>query len=32
MIEKVEYQGVTLAMIIRAGFHKDGIEFFTPND
>ena len=32
MIEKVEHQGVTLAMIIRAGFRKDGIEFFTPND
>lgn len=32
MIEKVEYQGAILAMIIRAGFHKDGIEFFTPND
>ena len=32
MIEKVEHQGITLAMIIRAGFRKDGIEFFTPND
>ena len=32
MIEKIEHQGATLAMIIRAGFRKDGIEFFTPND
>ena len=32
MIEKVEHKGAVLAMIIRAGFRKDGIEFFTPND
>lgn len=32
MIERIENDGVQLAMIIRAGFRKDGIEFFTPND
>ena len=32
MIERVEHGGIMLALIIRAGFRKDGIEFFTPND
>lgn len=32
MIEYVKLQDQTLAIIIRAGFRKDGIEFFTPND
>lgn len=32
MIERIESAGVTLALIIRAGFRKDGIEFFTPNE
>lgn len=32
MIEKFEHDGLVLALIIRAGFHKEGIEFFTPND
>lgn len=32
MIERIEGGGFLLALIIRAGFRKDGIEFFTPND
>jgi len=32
MITKVEHCGVQLALIIRAGFRKDGIEFFTPSE
>ena len=32
MIEKFEHDGQVLALIIRAGFHKEGIEFFAPND
>lgn len=32
MIEHVEHAGLQLAVIIRAGFRKDGIEFFTPNE
>jgi mannose-6-phosphate isomerase-like protein (cupin superfamily) len=32
MIERVENESTTLAIIIRAQFQKDGIEFFTPDD
>lgn len=32
MIKRIEHNGVQLAVIIRAGFRKDGIEFFTPSD
>jgi len=31
MIEKILYFEKLLALIIRSGFHKDGIEFFTPD-
>jgi mannose-6-phosphate isomerase-like protein (cupin superfamily) len=30
MIDRIILQGQELALIVRAGFHKDGIEFFTP--
>jgi hypothetical protein len=30
MIEQVNYQGTLYAVIIRAAYEKDGIEFFTP--
>jgi mannose-6-phosphate isomerase-like protein (cupin superfamily) len=32
MIEKIEHNDVQLACIIRVGYQKDGIEFFTPDD
>lgn len=32
MIEHVCYKGTILAIIIRNNFHKDGIEFVTPNE
>lgn len=32
MIEKIEHQGILLAIIIRANYQKEGISFFTPND
>jgi mannose-6-phosphate isomerase-like protein (cupin superfamily) len=32
MIENIESKGVLLAMVVRSGFRKDGIEFFTPSD
>lgn len=32
MIERITINGKLLSIIIRANFHKDGIEFFTPND
>ncbi|PWS26427.1 hypothetical protein DHW03_16740 [Pedobacter yonginense] len=32
MVEKIEHQGILLAIIIRANYEKDGISFFTPND
>lgn len=32
MIEKIEYDGIVLGIIIRASYHKEGIEFFTPGD
>lgn len=31
MIERIEHAGVELAMILRASFHREGIEFFTPD-
>lgn len=30
MIDRVIHLGQELALIVRVGFHKDGIEFFTP--
>ena len=30
MIERINHEGKELALIIRAGFSKEGIEFFTP--
>ncbi|WP_316812018.1 hypothetical protein [Pedobacter heparinus] len=32
MIDKIEHGNVILAIIIRAGYKKEGISFFTPND
>lgn len=32
MIEAIEHQGRTLAMILRAGHREPGIRFFTPDD
>ena len=32
MIENIQHEGKQLALIIRHSFHKDGIEFFTPNN
>lgn len=32
MIEKITFGNVMLAMILRADYHADGIQFFTPND
>ena len=32
MIEKISYENITLAIIIRSSYEKNGIEFFTPND
>ena len=32
MIEYITHQNSTLAIIIRATYSRDGIEFFTPND
>lgn len=32
MIENIKHGEVQLALIIRANYHKDGIEFFTPNE
>ena len=31
MIERITCQGRELALIIRSSYHKDGIEFFTPD-
>lgn len=31
MVESINHQGQMLALILRAGFRTDGIEFFTPN-
>jgi hypothetical protein len=32
MIEKVRHHDQVLAIVLRSGFKKDGIEFFTPNN
>jgi hypothetical protein len=32
MIERIDCQGRMLALIVRAGFRAEGIQFFTPND
>lgn len=32
MIETVNFGDITLAVILRAGYHAEGIQFFTPND
>ncbi|MGA8148077.1 MAG: hypothetical protein WB870_10950 [Gallionellaceae bacterium] len=32
MIESVNSGDITLAMILRAGYHAEGIQFFTPDD
>jgi hypothetical protein len=32
MIEKVEWQGRTLALILRARFDKEGVNFVTAED
>ena len=32
MIESVHHNGNTLALILRAGYHAEGIQFFTPDD
>lgn len=32
MIEQINYQGRTLAMLLRSSYLADGIQFFTPND
>lgn len=32
MIEKIKSDTGLIALIIRAGYYREGIEFFTPND
>jgi mannose-6-phosphate isomerase-like protein (cupin superfamily) len=32
MVERIEHGGALIAIIIRAEFKKEGIEFFTPNE
>ena len=32
MIELVSFRSETLAIILRASYYKEGIEFFTPDD
>lgn len=32
MLEKILHENILLAIIIRSGFHKPGIHFFTPDD
>lgn len=32
MLETITHQGRTLAMMLRASHHADGIQFFTPDD
>jgi hypothetical protein len=32
MIENIEKNGVVQAVILRATFRRDGVEFFTPNN
>jgi len=31
-VENITYNNSLLAIIIRSGFEKDGIEFFTPDE
>lgn len=30
MVENIEHAGAVLAIVVRSGFRRDGIEFFTP--
>ena len=32
MIEQINHQGRTLAMLLRSTYRAEGIQFFTPND
>lgn len=32
VVDRVVHENTLLAIIIRSGYRKDGIEFFTPND
>jgi mannose-6-phosphate isomerase-like protein (cupin superfamily) len=32
MLEPINFQDNMLALILRANYHSDGIQFFTPND
>jgi hypothetical protein len=32
MIEKIDFGNITLAVILRADYRADGIQFFTPNE
>jgi hypothetical protein len=32
MVEAINHSGEMLALILRAGYHAEGIKFFTPND
>jgi len=32
MVERINHQGKLLAIILRANYSADGIQFFTPND
>jgi hypothetical protein len=32
MIKNIIHAGRTLAVVLRAGYHKEGIQFFTPNN
>lgn len=31
-VERIEHKGVLFAIVVRANHHKEGIDFFTPND
>lgn len=32
MIENITHEGRTLAVLLHAGYHAEGIQFFTPDD
>jgi hypothetical protein len=32
MIQKIEIEEILFALILRANYHAEGIQFFTPND
>ncbi len=32
LVKQIEYNGKTLAIIIKNDYSKDGVEFFTPNE